>query len=162
MAGIASGTLALLMEEVSMVVSVKIREANIQDAPRINELSEQLGYRVSYDETRNHMDYLLKDNQHVIFVAEVDNEVTGWIHVSLYNSLVSERRANISGLVVDREFHRRGIGRELMQNAEEWAKNCGCHGIILRSNVIRQDAHLFYKGIGFEQAKSQYVFKKSI
>lgn len=140
---------------------VKIREANIQDATRINELSEQLGYCVSCDKTRNRLDYLLKDNQHVIYVAEVDNEIAGWIHVSLYNTLVSERRANISGLVVDRKLHRRGIGRALMLGAEEWAKNCGCYGIILRSNEIRQDAHLFYKGIGYKQTKSQYVFKNN-
>ncbi|WP_040411408.1 GNAT family N-acetyltransferase [Desulfosporosinus sp. OT] len=140
---------------------VKIREACIRDVRSIKELSEQLGYFVTHEETRSYLNDLRQDNQHVIYVAEMNNEVVGWVHVSLYKTLVSEKRANISGLVVDRNSQRRGVGKELMRSAEEWAKNWGCHGVILRSNVIRQEAHLFYKGIGYGQTKSQYVFIKN-
>lgn len=139
---------------------VKVREANILDAPQIKELSEQLGYRVSEAGVRSRLEYLIKDNYHVIYVAELDNKVVGWIHVSLYKSLVIEEKAAVLGLVVDRTSLRQGIGRELMRRAERWAKNCGCHGIMLKSNVVREDAHSFYREIGYENVKSQYVFTK--
>lgn len=139
---------------------VKIREVNILDAPQIKELSEQLGYRVSEAGVRSRLEYLIKDNYHVIYVAEVDNKVVGWIHVIIYKSLVSEEKATVLGLVVDRTFLRQGIGRELMRWGERWAKNCGCNGIMLKSNSIREDAHSFYRGIGYENVKSQYVFTK--
>lgn len=78
----------------------------------------------------------------------------------IYKTLLSEKTATILGLVVDQTFHRQGIGTMLMRQAEDWAKDCCCHRIILKSNMIRQDAHSFYKGIGYECVKSQYVFAK--
>jgi GNAT superfamily N-acetyltransferase len=140
----------------------RVRETNIMDVPRITELSEQLGYRVSQDGIRSRLEYLIQDNYHVIYVAEVDDKVVGWVHASIYKTLLSEVTATILGLVVDHTFHRQGIGRELMRRAEEWARNNGCQGIILKSNVIRQDAHTFYRGIGYENVKSQYVFTKHL
>lgn len=139
---------------------VQVREANILDSSQIKDLSEQLGYNVPETGVRSSLEYLIKDNCHEIFVAEVDSKVVGWIHISLHKSLVIEERAIVLGLVVDRKFRRQGIGRKLMLRAESWAENCGCHGLMLRSNVIREDAHSFYSGIGYENVKSQYVFTR--
>lgn len=142
------------------MLGVKVREANILDSSQIKELSEQLGYIVPEIGVRSSLEYLIRDNCHEIYVAEVDCKVVGWIHVSLYMSLVIEEKAIVLGLVVDSAFCRKGIGRELMRRAEIWAENFGCHGLMLKSNVIREDAHSFYCGIGYENVKSQYVFTK--
>jgi len=137
-----------------------VREANILDTPLITELSEQLGYRVLQDDIKTRLENLSQDNCHVIYVAEVNNIIVGWVHVSIYKTLLSEKTATILGLVVDQTFSRQGIGSALVRYAEEWAKNCKCQRIMLKSNMIRKDAHSFYKEIEYEIVKSQYVFAK--
>ena len=59
------------------MIVVGIREAQTMDVPRITELSEQLGYRVTEEGTRTRLEYLIQEKNNVIFVAEVNNRVVG-------------------------------------------------------------------------------------
>jgi len=52
------------------------------------------------------------------------------------------------------------VGRLLMQQAEQWAREQGYSEVILRSNVIRARAHKFYESLGYTPIKSQKVFRK--
>jgi len=49
-----------------------------------------------------------------------------------------------------------------MQAAEDWARGQGLRAVRLRSNVIREKAHIFYRSIGYQQVKAQYTFEKEL
>jgi len=49
-----------------------------------------------------------------------------------------------------------------MQYIEEWATLVGCEGVILRSNIKRQEAHLFYEKIGYTNIKQSITFYKKL
>jgi GNAT superfamily N-acetyltransferase len=73
-----------------------------------------------------------------------------------------DKLAEINGLIVEEETRSRGIGRALLDAAEQWARNCGCVVISVHSNVNRDRAHSFYKRNGYEPYKTQELFRKRL
>lgn len=142
---------------------LKIRLARIGDAARLAELSGQLGYPATPAEIRERMKGIRPAAQHALFVAETkDAGVIGWIHVSKQPLLEGDLRAEINGLIVAEKHRSFGAGARLLAAAEDWAREHGCKGMSVRSNVVRERAHQFYERNGFEHYKTQKSFRKPL
>lgn len=142
-------------------LSTSVREALPSDAQRIASLSLQLGYEVPLAHVERFMKTLQESE--ALFVAVVPRAgVVGWISLAESHTLTSSARAEIHGLVVEDEFRGHGIGRALVAAAEAWARRRGCTTLRLLSNVIRERAHDFYRDLGYDVLKSEYVFQKTL
>jgi GNAT superfamily N-acetyltransferase len=150
------------MESLSATPEATLRPATAGDVPAIAMLSEELGYPLAEEVIRTRMAQLATLPDHAIIVAELERAVCGWVHVHPHRSLVSGERADIYGLVVARAVRRRGIGRMLMAEAERWARERGLELVVLRSNVQRSESHSFYPAIGYEQFRTQAVYRKRL
>jgi GNAT superfamily N-acetyltransferase len=138
-----------------------VREALEGDSQRISALALQLGYEVP----PAHVEQQLRrdDPDRVIMVAVVPRVgVVGWVSVTERHSLLSSCRADIEGLVVEDEYRGNGIGEMLVGAAEAWARRRGCTTLRLLSNVVRERAHEFYRRLGYDVLKTEYVFQKSL
>lgn len=90
-------------------------------------------------------------NNHLI-VAEKEGEVIGTLQLT-YTPSISFRggkRATVESVRVDQRFRGKGIGRDLMLYAIGRAKEEGCISMQLTTNAEREDAHRFYRDLGFE------------
>jgi len=142
---------------------LKIRRARRGDAPRIAELSGQLGYPATAAQIAQRLRGLKPATQHAVFVADLSGSgVTGWLHVSVAHLVDSELRAEVNGLVVGEGQRSLGAGARLLEAAEEWARKRGCKSMSVRSNVIRERAHKFYVRQDYEHYKSQKAFRKPL
>ena len=103
-----------------------------------------------------------KDPDHVVFVAENDSSVIGWVHAARELHLESGMFAEVFGLVVDESHRSAGIGRSLVEAAEQWAQEHGCRDMRVRTNVVRERAHTFYERNGYTLKKQQKVFSKTL
>jgi GNAT superfamily N-acetyltransferase len=140
---------------------VKVRKARLSDAGRIAVLSGQLGYPTTVKQMSVRLQSTLKSRNSACFVGETKQAgVIGWVHVSITPLLEVEKRAELNGLVVDEKARSRGAGAMLLETGEDWARKRGCAGMSVRSNVIRDRAHLFYLRRGYEHYKTQKAFKK--
>ena len=139
-----------------------IRPARPEDAPRLAELSGQLGYPATAEDLAPRLARILADPDHALFVAEEAGRVEGWIHVFRSLNLESAGRAEIGGLVVDEAMRGRGFGAALMAEAEAWARGLGLTGVRLRSRVQREGAHAFYHRLGYAEVKRQVVLQKGL
>jgi len=143
--------------------TVEIRRAKSTDAPRIAELSGQLGYPTEPAEIARRLRKIKPPSQHAVFVAEsTERKVIGWLHVSVCPLLEVPLRAEVNGLVVDDGERSRGTGALLLRAAEEWARSRGCKSMSVRSNIIRERAHQFYLRSGYEHYKTQKAFRKPL
>jgi GNAT superfamily N-acetyltransferase len=148
---------------VATATELNIRRAKMTDAARLAELAGQLGYPATPAQLRARMRRILPVSQHAVFVAESANDgVVGWLHVSRQPLLEVELRAEVNGLVVAEGQRSLGAGARLLAAAEDWARKCGCKGMSVRSNVIRERAHKFYERNGYEHYKSQKSFRKPL
>ena len=139
-----------------------IRRARLSDAVRLAELSTQLGYPATGQEIVQRMKRMRPAAVNAVFVAESEQQITGWLHVSVTPLLEVPLRAEVNGLVVDEKRRSAGTGRKLLQVAERWAAERGCKSVSVRSNVIRERAHEFYLRNGYEHYKTQKAFRKPL
>jgi N-acetylglutamate synthase-like GNAT family acetyltransferase len=143
-------------------MALMIREAGAGDAKAIARLSAQLGYPANAGAILERIEQFAKMEQHAVFVAERDSQILAWLHVSRRESLEVSDYAEIAGLVVDEQARAQGIGSMLVEKAEQWAHQKGLARIRVRSNVVREQAHTFYRGLGFKESKTQAVFDKAV
>lgn len=141
---------------------VDIDECKITDAEAIARLSLQLGHELSVAESSERLKLIANESTQKLFVARVDNKVSGFVSVTAHFEILSGRQARIEGLVVDEKVRGLGLGKKLMTRAENWAKEQGSKTMKLNSNSVRKEAHNFYEKIGYEKYKEQAVFKKNI
>ena len=143
--------------------STLVRRARKEDAAAIAALAGQLGYPSTQEQVEKRLVRILTDSAHVLFVAESPGgRIGGWLQVFGYHVVESDARAEVAGLVVDETQRGSGIGRLLMQHAENWAREKGYAAVALRSNIIRHEAHAFYQRIGYTIPKTQHVFRKEL
>lgn len=145
----------------SSELGTSVREALLSDAPRIAALSAQLGYEIPVTHVEEHLRRLTATR--TVFVAVVPRAgVVGWVGVAEQFTVLSSKRADIEGLVVEDEYRGNRVGELLVSRAEEWARARGCTALRLLSNVVRKRAHRFYERLGYNILKSEYVFEKSL
>jgi GNAT superfamily N-acetyltransferase len=142
---------------------MRIRPMTAADAPLVAELTTQLGYPASPEETRERIAALTaRPEEHVALVADDNGRAVGWVHVRLLTSLESGRKADIGGLVVDDDHRSAGVGAELLAAAEAWALGRGVTMMVVRSRVARERAHRFYEREGYALVKTSHVFEKPL
>jgi GNAT superfamily N-acetyltransferase len=141
---------------------VSIKTAAETHAQRLMELCIQLGYKTNYNEIKERLLKIIADENSILFIAEQNSKVIGFIHVSIRSTIESGEMAEITGLVVDESFRGKGIGKSLVKGAEEWAKLKRQNTLRVRTNIIRTETHIFYRNIGFEEKKKQTVFQKKL
>jgi GNAT superfamily N-acetyltransferase len=140
---------------------MKIRLAESNDIPALAGLSGKLGYSSDVKLLRECFLTLSSDASHAVFVAEdADGNIAGWIHIMPRMLLMSRQIAEIGGLIVDELYRRQGVGRMLIEAAENWAFENGFESITARSNTKRPESHSFYPEVGYNYEKEQKVYTK--
>jgi GNAT superfamily N-acetyltransferase len=145
--------------------TTRIRLARRSDAEQIALLSGQLGYPATAAQITRRLSQLTPRSKHTVFVAESlgrKPQVVGWLHVSVSPLLESDLRAEVNGLIVAERVRSAGVGAKLLDAAEKWARQRGCRAVNVRSNVIRERAHMFYERNGYEHYKTQKAFRKAL
>lgn len=123
--------------------------------------TEVLGYAFPYEDTVAKLATLAQDPQHRILVAEVHQQVVGYIHGTQYDVLYAPSYKDIMGLAVAKAYQHRGLGRALLAGIEAWGKETGAAGVRLVSGAERLAAHAFYEGCGYQRKKGQVNFRKT-
>jgi len=92
------------------------------------------------------------DPNHELIVAEQNGEVIGTLHLMFLPSVSFQGglRAQVESVRVDKRFQSQGIGTEMMKWSVERAKQRGAHVVQLTTHKSREDAHRFYKRLGFK------------
>jgi ribosomal protein S18 acetylase RimI-like enzyme len=143
-------------------VTIALRQMRAEDTAAVARLTTQLGYPATDDEIRRRYD-LIKDRWDArIFVAQHGNRIVGWVHVQATYLLECDARAEIWGLVVADTSRGTGVGRRLVEAAEDWALMRGLAVMTVRSNNVRTEAKGFYEHLGYQITKTQNAFRKHL
>lgn len=139
-----------------------IEAMTASDIPAVAKLAKQLGYEATNEEFLSRMKALESEGTAGLFVGRDTNDtIVGWVHVQRSQiSLLSETYMEIQALVVDESCRSNGYGKQLLSHAEAWAFEQGTKKILLRSNIIRKEAHRFYSREGYTTTKTSHIFEK--
>jgi N-acetylglutamate synthase-like GNAT family acetyltransferase len=139
-----------------------IREARAEDAGAVQRLYEVLvpgNPRIRVLPER--LEGLRRDAVNFCFVDERDGEVVGTVLLHLCPDVMFEERpyALLENLVVEPGARGGGVGRALLEHAEQVAREHGCTKLMLLSGVHRTEAHAFFERLGYDGSVSR-AFKK--
>ena len=130
----------------------------VGDAGVVNTLSHQLGYPLSIEQTIENIKAVTENKDHIAFVAELEGRVVGWIGASQAIMIEVMPHCEMNGLVIDKDYHGKGIGKLLIEEVKNWARKKGNSKLSLHCNIKRTEAHLFYEHLGFVEIKQQKNF----
>ena len=135
-----------------------IRKATKEDYEAVIGLYDLFIQNLNYKKPGNDSyDAIIKESNAMLEVALVDGKIVGFISYSLrYVVRYPKPIIEVEEFFVLEEYQRMKIGKQLMNNALEFAKNNDCKHIFLASGKKRVEAHEFYKDYGFEEYSFHY------
>ncbi len=95
---------------------------------------------------------LLDSDDDIIFVAEQDGAVVGYVYAALEPLSWKELRGPagfIHDVAVTEEGRRGGVGTKLMEKAIEWLRQRGAPQVILWTAAPNDGAHVLFHRLGF-------------
>jgi GNAT superfamily N-acetyltransferase len=140
--------------------NIIIREAELTDVPALSGLMNELGYSTTENEMLARFRNIQSHTDFKTFVAMIDTQVVGMIGLTRnYSYEENGIYVRVLALVTSYKLRQNGIGKRLMQVAEDWAKEIGANKILLNcgNREERKVAHSFYKKIGYEVRSSGFT-----
>ena len=94
-----------------------------------------------------------------IFIAEDETgKLAGFLHLQIQTDYFNGTKvAYISDIAVDSAFEGQGVGRILLDKAEEWAREQGCSLLTLYVFSNNSRARKVYEKLGFKEEVTKYV-----
>jgi GNAT superfamily N-acetyltransferase len=137
---------------------ISIRSILPPDLPAVAALLVELGYPVLVDDLPSRLERLQQDGHSAAFVATHDPHVIGLVTVHSFPAVhAAAPVALLTSLVVAESARGQGVGRRLVDAAENWARERGCARIIVTTAEHRSGAHAFYQGLGWEYTGRRYA-----
>jgi predicted N-acetyltransferase YhbS len=139
----------------ALVVLVTLRPAMPEDASRISQLLDQLGWVVPPEGV---VAELSASPPTDVVVAELDDDVVGVVAITTRRQF--QRAGNlvtIDALAVDEAHRSRGIGERLVDVALEAAARSSAQAVEVVSALRRVEARRFYERLGFEVTANYFV-----
>jgi GNAT superfamily N-acetyltransferase len=140
--------------------NISIREFQLTDLEELTDLTSQLGYATTVQQMTARMNDIMKHTNYWTFVALANDKVVGYIGLNKNYSWEQDgEHLRVQALVVDYSYRKLGVGKKLMDSAEQFARQNNIGVILLNcgNREERQAAHRFYASIGFNSKSTGYV-----
>ncbi len=130
--------------------SARLRAPRAGDHETIATLLDQLGHPANADDVPRRVAAIERDPDAAIWIAELEGRVVGFATALMIAAIHMDGPvAQLTSLVVDEGVRGRGVGAQLVTEAERWARERGAVRISLTSALHRVPAHAFYEHLGY-------------
>jgi GNAT superfamily N-acetyltransferase len=134
-----------------------IRRANESDLEEIVSLYSHLHDQDATggeEQLRTIWKSIIHSDRFIYLVAEANSQLVATCNISLIPNLTRGGRsiALIENVVTHKDHRRIGIGKALINEALNIARDHNCYKAMLMTNATRKDAHLFYESLGFSSS----------
>ena len=137
-----------------------LRDVTTADAAAVGVLLGTLGYPCEREDAAARIKLVSRDPRQRVIVADHHGDIAGLIAMNMrYSFAHGVDVCHIAALVVAPAFQRRGIGQQLLVEAQKWARAQGAARIEVASATHRQDAHEFYRRCGYPESGRRFVMR---
>lgn len=143
---------------IDTLTNISLRFAQRSESEQLYDLLTQMGYKPDRETLPYTMAQLSESGADYILAAYDGDRMVGWIHAVIMNRVTSGRYVEVVSLIIDHEYRRQGIGARLIKQASNWAASNNLPKVRVRCNMVREQAHEFYRALGFIINKEQRVF----
>ena len=140
------------------VMKYTIRKAEKSDEKRICDLFiEMLKTIYNTEDVKGYEDgdlnHYFEENENVIFVAESENAVIGFLSVEVHRD--EHEYIYLDDFSVSKNYRGNGIGNSLLKEAEEYGKSVKVSASLLHVEKTNERAFNFYKRNGYDVFEEQ-------
>ena len=131
---------------------IKATKENINQVGQLFDLYRQFyKYKSNVKESTNYISERISNNESIIFLALTEsNNSAGFVQLyDTFGSLHLGKIIILYDLYVKEECRKHGIGKQLMEKSEEYAKSIGAKGIELSTAKDNITAQSLYEKIGY-------------
>lgn len=137
--------------------AVGIRHARKSDCESIAVLLAELGYPNTSAFVERKLDELQGVNTEVV-VAVTGSEVVGIMSLHVVPLLHQDGNlCRVTAIVVSEKERNKGIGRQLLEHAEAFARAHQCIKVEITSGDQRAFAHAFYHRVGYREVSRRFI-----
>jgi aminoglycoside 6'-N-acetyltransferase I len=115
------------------------------------------------ENARNAEQVFNDDDRWAVLVCESKDELVGMVEAHLRDyaeGCDSSPVGFIEGWYVAPEVRRAGIGRALIEAAEEWARSRGCSEMASDTQLWNVESHKAHSALGYEEVERLVCFRK--
>ena len=135
-----------------------LRSASLMDSDDVAALLGELGYPCEVAEAADRIAAVIGNDRQALVVARCDGRVCGLVALDfMYYLPLGTTTCRITAMVVTRDAQGRGVGRQLLREAERRARAAGAARLELTSGSQRTDAHAFYRACGYGDGTVRFV-----
>ena len=148
---------------------LKIRKLKLDDSDKLNNLFTKLvvfervfsSNIVENIQTIGDYKNILKDDKSLIMVAEIDNDLVGFIYIyeKVLDEIFINKEAFIEAMYVNDEYQNQGIGKKLFNECLKWSKKRNIKIIDIDVMCYNKNAIKAYEKYGFREIKKGMRFK---
>ena len=144
-------------------MNVTVRRAEGEDAAAIAVCLAALGYGTSTMLVAQKLSVLMGSSSDTVLVAEDPTTgIVGVVSVHLVPLFHAVGNlARLTALAVVPGHQRKGTGRALVAAAEAFAWQRDCRRVEVTSGDHREDAHTFYRALGYEMNERRFIKHRS-
>jgi GNAT superfamily N-acetyltransferase len=138
-------------------MSLMIREALPEDLPSILSLYSEIDLSgeepLPTEKAQDRFSRIQSYPDYHIYVAVHEGHIIGTFALLIMDNLAHHGAPSgvVEGVVVRKDWQRKGIGKQLMNHAMRKCIEAKCYKVMLSSNAVREGAHKFYESLGFRR-----------
>lgn len=138
---------------------VNIKTLTLEHIDQIVELTQQLNPDMDTELLKSRQVSMFDFENHTCFGCYFNDELvgvlSGWITVRLY----SGKQLEIDNVIIDKSMQSKGLGKQILQWIEQWAKVRDCLSVELNTYVHNSRSHKFYFNQGYKILGYHFVKK---
>lgn len=146
-------------------MQIHIRQATPNDLDGIFQLNLQINslhfanapeaFVAPSEADREFLAQALENKERLFLVAEREQQILGFLTAMITQNgtvsfLIKDPICRVGTIVVDEEQKQQGIGRQLLQACEQWARDANATQVRLEVMEFNQPAQRFYDNQGFK------------
>lgn len=140
---------------------MQIRLCNKADAEKVYNLICELE-NINFDYKDFEIAFIdkISDIKNYYIIGYENTNIVAFLSLNINYQLHHVKKiATIEELIVSNNYRNNGIGKQLLDNAIDYAKKNDCDVIELTSNFSRERAHNFYIKNAFNKTSYKFVLK---
>src|SRR5579863_2218299 len=144
----------------SSAAKISIAQFEKRDLTAVSNLLRVFGAEQSTaEEINDRLTLISRHPDQSLWVARANAHVIGFLGFRIRHNLeAASDYGEVSAIVVDERWRKKGVGRLLLNHAEAIARKHGCIGLWLVSGFGREaEAYSFYERAGFSKTGFRFV-----